>query len=345
MVKDSRVSKRPAAHALAVLLGIVAACAAITTGARPAWVQAAESPPPAAEKAGEKPATADEQAAKLADAEAKAQEALAAETSAPDQATEETPAPDPTQSERMNFLELMLSGGPLMIPIGLFSLVVVTFGLERALGLRRRKIMPPKLIRGLGNLASQKGGLDPRLAYRLCQEHPSTAANVIRTMLLKVGRPHSEVERAVADANEREAARLYSNVRWLNLSSGVSPLLGLLGTVQGMIQAFFVTANLPAGVNKGQFLAEGIYVALVTTFAGLAVAIPATVLSHFFEGKIQNLFRELDETLLGLLPQLERFEGRLRVSQDQFEGRVAEHVQPPPVQAESRRSRPAPRSK
>jgi len=92
-----------------------------------------------------------------------------------------------------------------------------------------------------------------------------------------------------------------------------------LGTVQGMIQAFFVTAHLGTGVNKAESLAQGIYVALVTTFAGLCVAIPASVMAHYFEGRIQRLFREFDETLLGLLPQLERFEDRLRVSKDQLE--------------------------
>jgi len=221
--------------------------------------------------------------------------------------------------EEINILELLVKGGHLMWPIAVMSLLVVTFGTERALGLRRRKVLPPELIAGLGKLAGQKGGLDPRQAYKLCQQFPSTAAAVIKAMLLKVGRPHTELEHAVAEANEREAARLYTNVRWLSLAAGVSPLLGLLGTVWGMIQAFFVTANLPTGVNKAEHLANGIYVALVTTFAGLAVAIPAAVLAHFYEGRIQKLLRELDETLLGLMPQMERFEGRLRVSKEQME--------------------------
>ena len=147
---------------------------------------------------------------------------------------------------------------------------------------------------------------------------------MIKTMLLKVGRPHTELEHAVSEANEREAARLYANVRWLSLSAGVAPLLGLLGTVWGMILAFFRTTHLPLGANKADFLADGIYVALLTTFAGLSVAIPAAVLAHLYEGRIQKLFRELDETLLGLMPQLERFEGRLRVSKEQMDVPAAE---------------------
>lgn len=225
-------------------------------------------------------------------------------------------AQDAQVQEQINLLTLLIRGGFLMIPIGLMSFLVVTFGVERGLALRRHKVLPPELISGLGTLASQKGGLDPRKAYKLCQQHPSAAASVIKAMLLKIGRPHSELEQAVADASSREASRLYANVRWLALSASVTPLMGLLGTVWGMIQAFFVTAHLPTGANKAEHLADGIYVALVTTFAGLAVAIPAAVLAHLFEGRIQRLLLELDETLLGLMPQLERFEGKLRVSRE-----------------------------
>jgi len=261
----------------------------------------------------DQPGDALDQAADAARTALAGEEPLVAEEEEP-AAAEGTDAPE--MLEQINILELLEKGGKLMYPIYAMSLLVVTFGAERMLGLRRRKVVPPELVSGLGKLAGQKGGLEPRQAYKLCQQFPSTASTVIKTMLLKVGRPHTEVEHAVSEANDREAARLYSNVRWLSLAAGVTPLLGLLGTVWGMIQAFFATANLPTGANKAEHLAQGIYVALVTTFAGLSVAIPAAILAHLFEGRIQRLFRELDETLLGLMPQLERFEGRLRVSQD-----------------------------
>ena len=240
------------------------------------------------------------------------------------QTEEDLPAEDEAgtpfvETPSINLLDLMIQGGYLMLPIAAMSFLVVAFGVERFLGPRRHKVLPPEIVEGLGRLASRPGGFDPRAAYKLCQQYPSAAANVIRAMLLKVGRPQTEVEHALADAEDREAAKLYTNVRWLGLAASVAPLLGLLGTVWGMIQAFFATANLPTGANKAEYLAQGIYVALVTTFAGLAVAIPAAVLAHWFEGRIQRVFRELDETVLGLMPQLERFEGRLRVSKDQLD--------------------------
>lgn len=223
--------------------------------------------------------------------------------------------PPPQEPQGMNLLRMASPqvGGVFMYPIYAFSFLVVLFGIERAIGLRRRKVIPRKLIAGFDELLEGQGGFDPRKAYRLCQKYPSAAAAVFRAALLKIGKPQADLEHAVTKASEREAARLYANIRPLNLSATVAPLLGLLGTVQGMIIAFYRTAYLPDGANKAQALAEGVYIALVTTFAGLCVAIPAVCLAHLFEGKIQRLFAQIDELVSNLMPVLERYEGKLRV--------------------------------
>jgi biopolymer transport protein ExbB len=104
------------------------------------------------------------------------------------------------------------------------------------------------------------------------------------------------------------------------MAAAVAPLLGLLGTVQGMIVAFFETAKSEVGQNKATLLAEGIYTALVTTFAGLCVAIPAVVVAHWFEGRIQSLFREIDDLTGTLLPHVERYEGKLRTNAKSLDG-------------------------
>ncbi|MDG2385318.1 MAG: MotA/TolQ/ExbB proton channel family protein [Pirellulaceae bacterium] len=241
-----------------------------------------------------------------------------------DQPVVETPAP----IERLNLLTLVMKGGLLMIPIGVMSVLVVMLVVERAIALRREKVMPIGLVEGLGRMGAVPGVLDPRQAYRLCQQYPSATATVIRSMLLKTGRPQSEVEHAVAESSEREAGRLYAHVRWLNLIAAIAPLMGLFGTVWGMIRAFFDTTQLAAGQNKADFLAQGIYVALVTTLGGLAVAIPAAIFSHYFEGRIQSLFHQIDEMLFNLLPQVERFEGRMRVTPHSLEA-TEENAVPP----------------
>ncbi len=218
----------------------------------------------------------------------------------------------------VRLFDLLTKGGWLMAPILLMSIVVVAIGIERILGLRESRVLPSRLVLELGRLADSSV-FDPRKAYQLCQEYPSSASRVVRAMLLKVGRPHAEVETTVANACQAESDALYANVRTLNLAASVTPLLGLLGTVWGMIQAFFVTANLPDGSNKGEALAQGIYVALVTTFAGLAVAIPAAVLAHYFEGRILRSLRQVENLAASLLPQVERYEGKLRLDKQRLE--------------------------
>ncbi len=192
----------------------------------------------------------------------------------------------------------------------LLSLMAMATAIERILGLRRRRVIPSELVAALKTLARQKSGMDPREAMLLCRQYPSAAATVVKTMLQKVGRPIAEIEHAVSEASEREASRVYANVRWQTLTFNVAPMLGLAGTVYGMLLAFFTTANLSLSENRMANLATGIYAALICTFAGLVVAIPAGVLAQLFEGRILKLFRELDDLMLTLIPQLERFEGR-----------------------------------
>ncbi|HVX12543.1 MAG TPA: MotA/TolQ/ExbB proton channel family protein [Pirellulales bacterium] len=288
--------RRP--HTLALLLAMIGA------GSFPISVLAQADEPPRSE------ATAD----KLREAEQRFEDAMkpADEKAGPKDPAET--APPKITSKPPNLLELWMMGGPLMIPITFMSFVVVVFAVERGLALRRRRVVPPAFIAALTELAERPSGFDPQQAYQLCQQYPSTAANVVRAVLLKVGRPASELEQTRKETSEREAARLYKNIRPIALAVSITPLLGLLGTVQGMIECFYKTANLAASANKTQELANGIYVALVTTFGGLVVAIPAAVLAHYFEGRIQAHFFEIDELFVVLSPRLEAFEGKGRLS-------------------------------
>ena len=240
----------------------------------------------------------------------------------------------PERSREINVFELASQGGIFMYPIYALSLVAVGVAIERWFGLRQDRVLPNRLVTALAQLGNTKAGFDPRRAYRICQENPSSASTVIKAMLLKVGRPHSEVEHAVQEASEREANRIYGNIRWLNLAASVAPLIGLLGTVQGMIIAFHQTTVLDPGANKAVELANGIYTALVTTFGGLCVAIPASIFAHYYEGRIQNLFHQIDELLFNLLPQIERFENRARFGKQHAESGEGDFMpEPPPVQA------------
>ena len=132
--------------------------------------------------------------------------------------------------------------------------------------------------------------IDPQEVYQLALRFPSIASRVIESMLPKVGRPIAEIEHSATEACQREADRLYGNVRWLNLAAAVTPLIGLLGTVWGMILAF-MEFEMKANPQISE-LARGVYKALVTTLQGLAVAIPATGALAYFRSRVEELSME-----------------------------------------------------
>ena len=212
----------------------------------------------------------------------------------------------------IDFLSLLIDGGPLMIPIAIISLLVVTVTLERAFALRSSRTFPRPLARELRRAVEDTSPAVPDQLFDSLQNQPSAAARMLRDLLQTVGRPNAELESAINEGAEREADYLYSNVRWLTLAAGVTPLIGLLGTVWGMIIAFYETTRLGAGINKADVLAEGIYVALVTTLGGLAVAIPAAIFAHYFEGRITRTISDIEYELRRLVPRFESMEGKTR---------------------------------
>jgi biopolymer transport protein ExbB len=221
---------------------------------------------------------------------------------------------EPVAPPMPSLWELAVQGGVFMIPIALASIVAIAFSIERMIGLKTDRILPAELILKLRKLISERG-IDPRKAWAVCHEHPSPLASSLRAAILKAGRPHAEVEKAVEDAVGRETADMTRNLRPVNVVASIAPLLGLLGTVQGMILAFMVTSSTSSTGNaKAQELAQGIYTALVTTFAGLSVAVVSVLLANYLEGRIERLLRLMEDLFVDLLPHLERFEGKLRVA-------------------------------
>lgn len=226
------------------------------------------------------------------------------------------PPADPTATVQMPSLwDLAVQGGWFMIPIGIASVVTMVFTMERLVGLRKARILPRDLINVLRTMIAESSVSAQKL-YEASQLRRSPLARVVKAAVLKAGRPQTEVEKSVEDAVEREVATMTRNLRPINVVASISPLIGLLGTVQGMIMAFMVTSTTSStGTAKAQELAHGIYTALVTTFAGLLVAVVSVVLANYLEGRIERLLRQMEAIFLDLLPHLERFEGRVRVSE------------------------------
>jgi len=199
-----------------------------------------------------------------------------------------TENPIPTK----NLLQVLHEGGPLLIPIGVCSFILLVFVFERAVSLRHGRVIPrPFVRRFLEQLREEK--LTPEEALIRCEESRSPVAEVFEAAVRKWGRSSVEVEQAIIDAGERVSNGLRRYLRLFNGISTISPLLGLLGTVVGMIQAFNSIATADA-MGRPELLAAGISQALLTTAAGLTVAIPALIAYLFFVSRVDRLIIEID---------------------------------------------------
>ena len=233
-----------------------------------------------------------------------------------DDGESETVVTPPSEPRGIDLLSLISSGGKFMIPIGLMSLLVVTLAVERMLSLRRRKIVPKRLVEDLEDLSDPINQFNPSTAYQACLDHPSALASVVGAMLLRTGQPLGEIERTAADTVQREADKYSAPIRWLNLAAAATPLMGLLGTVWGMIVAFHESTTLTADRSRSEQLSEGIYTALVTTLAGLIVAIPAAILAQYLENRVRALFHQIEQVAFDVAPGLTRFVSRRRLDPD-----------------------------
>lgn len=191
-----------------------------------------------------------------------------------------------------NLLGVIRDGGPLMMPIAFCSFILLVFVFERAVSLRRGRVIPgPFVRRFLDQLREEQ--LDRDAALQLCQKNRSPVAEVFAAAVAKWGRPSVEVEQAIIDAGERVTNGLRRYLRLFNGISTICPLLGLLGTVLGMIRAFNAIATADA-MGRPEMLAAGISQALLTTAAGLSVAIPALIAYLFFVGRVDRLIIDID---------------------------------------------------
>jgi len=206
----------------------------------------------------------------------------------------------------MNFLlpDLIVRGGWLMYPIFLCSVIALGFFIERLFKLRRTRVLPRDLMQNVGDLIARRKYSD---AIYLCQGHPSAIARIYLAALRINGQPRQAIKEVVQEVGRREAADLEKYVPVLSTVASIAPLLGLLGTVSGMIKTFDLISYY--GVGNPGTLAAGISEALLTTAAGLSVAIPTLVGYRYVAGKADSLIMEMEEHSIMLLESLKGGEG------------------------------------
>jgi biopolymer transport protein ExbB len=207
--------------------------------------------------------------------------------------------------------EFLKAGGPVMAPIGLCSVIALGFALERYLALTRRRLCPQGFDDALAALERD----DAAAALAACEKVDAPGTRVLAAGIRRRGAALSDVERAMEDQGAKEVDRLRGNLRALNLVVGIAPLLGLFGTVVGIYEAFHVVARTNA-LGNAQRLAGGIEVALITTIAGLLVAIPVICVHFHLSAKVKRLMRFLESRLAGVVERLARpaAEGGARAS-------------------------------
>lgn len=211
--------------------------------------------------------------------------------------------PDPTAGLKIGSVwDFVLKGGPVMIPIGLASIVALTVIVERLFSLRRARVIPPTFSAGLRALLGNGNG-DRRKAIDYCITDASPTARIFAAGIKRLHEPLELLEKHVQEAGEREVASLRKHLRMLAAIGSLATLLGLLGTILGLIEAFQTVAASGEALGKTELLAKGIYEAMITTAAGLMVAIPVILSYHWISAKIESLVVEIDRMTVAFVEE------------------------------------------
>ncbi len=195
--------------------------------------------------------------------------------------------------DRASVLRLIFRANPMLWPLLACSIVTLGYVLERFYALSRERVVPTEFVdRFLDRLSS--GKLDRERALELCRAHESPAARIFALVVNAWGQSGSSLRTLVSHDAAAEIVELKRNLRVLSATATLGPLLGLLGTVVGIIQAFDALGG-RVGPSRGEVLAQGISLALVATAFGLGVAVVSVVFYYFFLNKVDILVRELDD--------------------------------------------------
>lgn len=194
---------------------------------------------------------------------------------------------------------IFVKGGFIMIPIGILSVLGLAVIIEKVISLRQSRVINREVVNVIEQIESPA---DIPMAMRTAERYNSPFANIIKVGLEEADEPLSIVRQAMEDTGRREVKRLERFMVVLETVAAASPLLGLLGTVLGMIEVFSVISV--QGVGQTGRLAGGIAQALITTAAGLGIGIPALVMYNFLDSRIDGFVVKIDSFSHILLKRL-----------------------------------------
>ena len=196
--------------------------------------------------------------------------------------------------------DIVQKGGPMMYLIILSSILAFGVVIDRIYNLRRARIDADKFMDGITAVLKRNKIIE---SIEMCNKTPGPIAHIVKAGILKHDRSKPEIKEAVEEAAQLEIPRLEKHLPILATIAHIAPLLGLLGTVTGMIKSFQVIqmkALALAPVNPGD-LAGGIWEALLATVAGLAVAIPTYVAYNYLTSQVDNLVYDMERSATDLV--------------------------------------------
>ena len=196
-------------------------------------------------------------------------------------------------------LSELQKGGVIMIPLLLGSILALAIVIERAFNLRTSKVIIPEIVTAIERIKCPE---DIKVAESICETHPGTFANVMLPALRNRELDAEELKEFIIDLGRQEVRTLERGLVGLETIAGVSPLLGLMGTVMGMIKVFNVISQ--QGLGQANVLSRGISEALITTVTGLAIGIPALIAYNIFTSRAESLVMDIEKYTTSLLHRI-----------------------------------------
>lgn len=191
--------------------------------------------------------------------------------------------------ESMSALDFIKYGGAIGGMIILMSVIAMGMSIERAIGLKRDNVVPPDVLGTLEQLFDEE---EYEEAMTVCESQPCFLTNVIAAGLPKIGTTYEYISDAMSEVADFEATKLQQSISYINFIVQLSPMMGLFGTVYGMIGAFNTISTSPTPPTPAQ-LAGGIQQALVTTCMGIFVSILFSPVFFYFRNKVQRMILEV----------------------------------------------------
>jgi biopolymer transport protein ExbB len=198
-------------------------------------------------------------------------------------------------------VEIIERGGIMMYPLILASVLALAIILERFFSLRKRKVIIPEIISVVEQFSSFK---DMELAKNICAKYRGPLSNLIQTGLDNTDLDRAEIKELIEDQGRQEVRHLERGLTILETIAVISPLMGLLGTVLGMIKVFGVIKE--QGIGQAAALSGGISEALITTVTGLFVGIPVLIFFNYFSRKAENFVLDIEKYTIILIQKIHK---------------------------------------